>query len=280
MKRTRFTVLLSALVLTTVAAKADGIMYLDDAYGDIYAGDPDAATPVYSSIGNIYSSAPTQLVAGGLTDIGFAAGTLYGLDSGGNLYSVNTSNAALTFIGNTGVTDGSLVGLSDSTSALLLAGGSGQTYSLDLGTGAATSLGVGGNGYTTAGDLDFDGSGNLWLTSTTPSGTGDALWQINPDGTGTDAGFLPYLNVWGMAYDGSSGTLWGYTNGGTQFDVNTANPSASGGSATFTLTAGDDSYVNLLGAAYIAPEPSSLVLMGSGLILFVLYRRRKAHSAV
>ena len=279
MKKIRFAVVISALVLSSVAARASGIMYLDDAFGDIYAGDPDAATPVYSSIGNIYSSAPAQLVGGGLTDIGFAGGTLYGLDSGGNLYSVNTSSAALTFIGNTGIVDGSLVGLSDSSSSLLLAGGNGQTYSLNLGTGAATALGVGGPyGYTTSGDLDFDGNGNLFLTSTTP--TADSLWQINPDGSGTNVGALPYANVWGMAYDSSSGLMWGYTNGGTQFDVNTSNPGASGGAATFTLAAGDDSYVNLLGAAYIAPEPSSLVLMGSGLILFVLYRRRKAHSAV
>ena len=125
MKMIRLTVLLSGLMLAAVAANASGIMFLDDAAGYIYAGNPDASSPVYTSIGNIYTLAPQQLVSGGLTDIGFAGGVLYGLDASGNLYSVNTSTAALAYIGGTGVTNGSLVGLSDSASGTLLAGGNG-----------------------------------------------------------------------------------------------------------------------------------------------------------
>jgi hypothetical protein len=263
MKRLRFAALLSGVMLAAIAANASGIgtMYIDTSDGNLYAGNPDTASPSYALVGNTG-------ISGGLTDIGFSNGVLYGLDSAGNLYSINTSTAAPTLIGSTGITDGSLVGLSDSASGVLLAGGHGQTYSLNTTTGAATSLGAGGEGqyaYGTAGDLDFDGSGNLWLTSSTP--TADTLFGISPT-TGAivaSPGALPYPNVYGLAYDNISGDLWGYSAGGMQFDVDTSDAGQSG-QRSFFLVGGNDALI--LGAAFIAsPEPSTLVLIGTGLIL-------------
>ena len=269
MKISRFAVLMSGLALATVSAHA-GTVYLDDSLGNLWAGDP--TTALYTLVGN-------SGITGGFTDIGFAAGVLYGLDSGGNLYSVNTSTAAPTLIGNTGITDGSLVGLSDSTSGLLIAGGNGNIFTVNTGTAALTP-GTPGGAYQTAGDLDFDGSGNLWLTSTTPAA--DTLYQVDPV-TGAilyNAGTLPFANVFGVAYDSENGTLYGFEVGGTQFDINTTNAASSGTDVTFT---GISDPAGLLGAAFIAsPEPSTFAsaAIGSALILFALYRRRRTNRTV
>jgi hypothetical protein len=83
----------------------------------------------------------------------FAA--LWASDWGGNLYSVDASNAALSLIGNTGISslgaleyapDGTLYGFS---------AGAGSLYRIDPNTGAATTIGPLNNGFTFEGGLAF-----------------------------------------------------------------------------------------------------------------------------
>lgn len=279
MKLTHFALTLSGLMLSTVCANA-GTVYLDDSNGVLYAGDP--TTGVYNTVGN--STASVNAANGnssfsGFTDIGFAAGILYGLDSSGNLFSINTSTAAATKIGPTGIANPSgVVGLSDSISGVLIAGGQGAIYSLNTSTGAGTLIGTTGQSYNTSGDDTF-ANGTLYLTSTTP--TADSLFSVNTTtGVGTGLGTLEnmggsaFTNVFGMIWDTQNSTMYAYQTGGVQFDVNLANPTQSGTVVTDTGTVSGDN--GLLGAAFIAsPEPGTMLLLGAGLTAVGYLRRRR-----
>jgi hypothetical protein len=271
-----------ALVLTTATVHA-GTVFLDDSSGNLFAGDP--TTGNYTTVGN--SSASVELALGtqsfnGFTDIGFAAGVLYGLDQSGNLFSINTSTAGATLLGNTGLANpAGIVGLSDSTSGVLIAGGQGNIYNINTTVPGSSSV-IGGGAYSTAGDDTFltgNGTGDLWLTSSTPGPT-DELYEIDPT-TGAivnDWGALPVANVFGLAYDTDNSILYGFEVGGLQFDVNPTNAPGSGSTVADTGSVAGDS--GLLGAAFIAsPEPSTFVLIGSALTLLGAGVRRRANRA-
>jgi len=279
----------SAFALTAllmVATAHAGVIYLDDSAGNLFVGDPTTAN--YTTVGNSTASVDAALgntSFNGFTDIGFAAGVLYGLDQSGNLYSINTSNAVATLLGNTGLANpAGIVGLSDSTSGTLIAGGQGNIYNINTTTPALSAVIGTGGAYATSGDLDFDGSGNLYLTSTSP--TNDSLYLINQTtGGGTDLGQLAdglgdnYASVFGMAYDTDNGIMYAFETGGTQFDVDLTTPGESGTLETDTGTVSGDT--GLLGAAFITtPEPSTFVLIGSALILLAIGFRRKANQNV
>jgi hypothetical protein len=273
---------LAALLMAGTAQA--GVVYLDDALGQLWAGDPTTAD--YTYIG----TSATAAAFGGFTDIDFVGTTLYGLGPTGTLYTINTSNGKIaTTIGSTGVTNGSLVGLAGSPSNTLTAGGAGNIYNLNLTTGVGTQIGTGGGGYVTEGDLDYDGSGNLWLTSTQPSG--GALYSINTTtGAGTFIGQLAdpdvpqtFSDVFGVAYDSDNGVLYGYDVSHDQFEINTSDPGDSDvDEATFSLVGGGTADPGgILGAAFIStPEPSTFVLIGSALILLAVGFRRRANQNV
>lgn len=288
MKKVTFFTAFAGLAMSAATANA-GTVYLDDNMGQLWAGDPTTGTYAYVGTSAIAAG------FGGFTDIDFTSnGNLYGLDPSGNLYQIDpTTGQIIASLGSTGITDGSLVGLAGDSSGNLWAGGTNNVYEINPSvSAAATVVGTGGGGYQTEGDLDFDGSGNLWLTSTSPSG--GALYQINTTtGAGTYAGQLedgmgdPFTDVFGVAYDSDNGVFYGYDVSGNQFDINTASPSSSGtGEVIFTETgAGTPDVGGILGAAFIAsatPEPSTfgLALLGGGLILIGVRRRRKANQAV
>jgi hypothetical protein len=272
---------LAALLLAGTAHA--GVVYLDDALGQLWEGDPTTAD--YTYVG----TSATALAFGGFTDIGFSGSTLYGISPNGTLYTINTTNGKIaSTIGSTGITNGSLVGLADTAAGTLVAGGAGNIYSLNPTTGTGTQIGTGGGGYVTEGDLDFDGSGNLWLTSSTPSG--GALFQINPTtGAGSFIGQLAdpdpqtFTDVFGVAYDSDNGVLYGYDVSHDQFEINTSDPGDSDtDEATFSLVGGGTADPSgILGAAFIStPEPSTFVLIGSALILLAVGFRRKASQNV
>jgi hypothetical protein len=265
-------------------AGAIGLAYLDDSLGDLFVGDP--TTGNFSLVG----TSATAAGFGGFTDIGFAGSVLYGLRPNGTLYTISTSTGQiLTTVGNTGVNDGSLVGLSDSTNATtLVAGGNGQIYSINTSTGAATPFGTGEGQYPyqTAGDDTF-ANGTLYLTSTIPNA--DSLFSINQtNGAGTSLGQLcsatgcaaPWTDVFGMIYDTSNSTMYGFDVDGDEFNVNLASPNNSGNILALEgVTPTEEG--DLLGAAFIAaPEPSTFGIIGSALILLAVGVRRKANQTV
>jgi hypothetical protein len=270
---------LAVLPPAPLHAASIGLVFLDNNLGQLFVGDP--TTGDFALVG-------TSTVAanfGGFTDIGFAGNVLYGLDPSGNLYSISTATGQiLATIGNTGITDGSLVGLSDSTDPnTLVAGGNGQIYSINTATAAATAYGTGEGQYlyVTAGDDAF-ANGKLYLTSATPNS--DSLFLINQtDGSGTNQGQLctdsgcsePWTDVFGMIYDTANSTMYGFDVNGDEFDVNLSNPTNSG---NMLALEGVTDEGGLLGAAFTtgAPEPSTFGLIGFGVVLLGFGARRKA----
>ena len=262
MTRTFLVFGISALLFSSLNASA-GLVYVDDTAGNLYKGDP-AAGPAFTLVGN-------SGIAGGLSDIDFTSnGTLYGLDENGNLYTVNTANAALTLVGNTGIGGNDLVGMAGDGSGHLYAGGNGRIVSINTATGLATQIGAGGGAYDVAGDVEFIG-GLLYLTSSDTS-TGGKLWFVSTvNGIGTpflaETGFNA---VWGLAEDTDNGVFYGYTAAGEEFSINTT----TGVGTDIGAITGTDigTGVGLLGAAFIttAPEPSTFWSLGIGFAAIVL----------
>ena len=137
---------------------------------------------------------------------------------------------------------------------------SGELYTINTSTGQIASD-VGNTGVRDSSLVGLAGS-SLYLTSTTPSG--GHLFLINlSTGNGTDLGQLAdplisqtFTDVFGVAFDSDNGVLYGYDVSDNQFQINTGNPGQS--------TLNDATFV----------EPSTFVLIGSGLLLLAAGLRK------
>lgn len=260
----------AALLLGGISANA-GTVYLDDTAGDLFAGDPTTGTFTY--IGTTAAVSST----GGFQDIDFVSGSLYGIDASGNLYLINTANAAATLIGPSGVSDSHYVGLAGDSSGTLWAGGTNTIYTVNTSTGTATPVGN-NTGYTYAveGDLEFVGS-TLYLTSTTDGG-GDLVQVDTTTGIATDVGSTGFQDVFGLAYDTDNSVFYGYTGAGEEFDIDPAdegldtalytNITLQGGGTALGTTLAGGATNEIYGAAFITstPEPGSMALLVVGLL--------------
>ena len=146
-------------------------------------------------------------------DIAFnSAGELYGINSGSSLYRIDPSTAVATRIGAVGA---ALSGLQFSPNGTLFGSGSGL-YSINVSTGAGTLVGSFG-GIVSAGDLAFDSSGNLFLSTTS-----NQLARVNTTtGAATVIGSMGFSSVLGLAL-GDDGVLYGMSDTSQEvFSINT-----------------------------------------------------------
>ena len=251
----RYSVAAAVVVATLLArpVQATPIIWVDDTRGQL--GKVDVATGTSTVVGSSGVGA-----ADTLTDIAFdPLGNLFGIGFTG-FYSINTTTAVATLIGNHGIASGNaLVFGADGTA---YAGGAGTTnlYTIDTGTGVGTSLGS--DGFVSAGDLAFNG-GSLYLAASTAGN--DTLVSINLGNVGLSAavGSFGFDNVFGLA-TGDNGVLYGIT--GTQvFSVNTATGAGTAvsnyGGTSALLAANGSAFVAESGAPAAVPEPASLLLL-------------------
>ncbi len=209
-----------------------------------------------------------------MTDLAFdPSGNLYGI-SFTNLYQINSTTAQTTLVGSlrlTGVNANALVFGTDGT-LYAAANNTTNLYSVNVATGAATSLGT--DGFSSAGDLAFN-KGNLFLSSTTDQLVKIGLNPVN----GTAVGPFGVPNAFGLGTElatGGNGILYGIS--GTEIlSINTTT-----GAATALIDYGGKGLGASFGAAFFSeagagstppppppgtvPEPASLFLFGSAMV--------------
>jgi hypothetical protein len=260
---------LSVLLLTAFAAasKADDFAYVGYSTGSF--GTIDLTTGSVTPLGNL-----------GQTPAGFGVfdGTLYAesYNSTGTLYTVNTSNGALTPVGNSGVDY--LGGFGSTLSGLYGVGyASGGTtldlFSINPSTGSATDLGSTGLSLGSWRDVSAN-STTLYFAN------GADLYALNLT-NGSSSLIGPFG---GSAEEGSlvviGSTLYGAD------DVNNVIDTID--TTTGAATAGAASGGNIWGLApdplstpspSTVPEPSSFLLLGTGVLILLGNARRKIGGA-
>jgi hypothetical protein len=263
----RFLILFAVLVLSlfmigeALATPTPGVIY--STHGDgTRLGTINPASGVGTDVGAFGTS---QTWAAAFDN---ATGILYTLTNGfsnSQLATVDLSTGATSPIGATGVpfmislevaSDGTMYGVGYTDQVL---------YEIDKSTGAATA--IGSTGITNLMDLAFDSSGTLYGT------VGNVLWTIN---TATGASTLlgnitgvPAGSDMGIMFDDSD-TLYAtnYVNNGDlmTIDFGTLNSTVIGSTGFFFPHGGD--FFNAI------PEPATLLLIGTGLLGLVGFRRR------
>jgi hypothetical protein len=245
------------LVLVLASSAQAAVIFGASNVGNLYTVDPfTGATSLIGAMGVVMFDIAYHPSVGLLGVTGGAAG---------DLYRINPTTGAVTLIGNTGFFLNALA--FNPTTGVLYAASGNDLYTVNVLTGAGTLVGsdVGANQYSSSGDLEFDGAGNLYLTSLGP-GPNDWLYRLDPaTGDGTRLGNMGFALVYGLAYQ--SGVMYGFTSGGQVITVNLA---------TGAGTAGPAYGLNFYGATYSdIPEPALSHLVGVALAGLAGWRLRR-----
>jgi PEP-CTERM motif len=205
-----------------------------------------------------------------LWGMGFSSGVLYANDNNFSpnvgFYTVNATNGALTTVADiTGSTSGS------GTLTAPIGGGtlyyfdhSNQLFTVNPGTGAATTIGA--LGFTVAGafDLDFAPNGQLYATS---SGN---FYQVN---TSTGAGtLLGNSGTQLQALLAGDGNLYGFA-GTSMYSIDLTNGALTFIRNTPAVLGNFDDGTPVLATS--TPEPGTLVMLGTGALAAAGAFRRK-----
>lgn len=249
------------ILLSAPAAIAAPLMYVDDSSGRL--ATVDVATGGVNVIGTMGEV---------MTDIAFSpTGDLYGVSFTG-LYSINSSTAATTLIGNLGIGGANALVFSSSGTLYAASNSSNSLYSVNTATGAATSLG--NIGYASGGDLAFH-NGSFYLAS-----SNNQLVKIDLSNLAntTAVGSFGVSGVYGLA-SGDNNVLYGVA-GTSVYSVDTLT-----GLASNPISYSGQGLGTAYGQSFFAeatpevPVPAAAWLFGSGLIgMAGLSRKRKSNE--
>ncbi len=243
--------LISAIgVLLIVSATSASATLISDTDGNLW--NYDVSTNQKQLIGN--SGVPMYDIA-----LNPVTKKLYGVGYGSALYTIDLNDGSSTRIGNT---SSFINGLTFSSNGILYGSGENSLFTLDLTTGKASRVGSGQ--YQSAGDIAFDDMGNLYLSSISNN---SSLWLLDTTtGDGTIIGETGVTNIYGLNY--SDGTLYGFSDGGFTFELDTLNGKTVRISTNQISTYGATDSIPV-------PEPVTMSLMGFGLATLALTRRMK-----
>ncbi len=235
------------IVVLTSLASAD--VFLEDASAVLWKGS--SPTGPFGVVG----STGVQMV-----DIAFTPdGTLWGISQNLNfngLYTINPQTGASILVGNLGL--GSLNALASDASGQLY-GADGPDIYMISNIGVETLFAYGP--YQSSGDLEYI-NGNLYLTSK----PGDQLYKIPISSPNSPVlvGSIGFSDVYGLAY--VNGVLYGYTGSGQIISIDITDGAGTlvgTGPGTWGATSSP------------APEPGSLLLLGSGILGLCGFVRRR-----
>jgi hypothetical protein len=273
---------IAAYALTPSPIMAGPILYT------FVLGGEGATTATLESFDANSPNAPTTIgPMGVLADFGglaydSATNTMYMVDGFGDdsttthssLYSLNLTTGAATLIGSTGLS-ANVTGLTyDSANNILYAAQDAVAalQILNLSTGAATSVGT-GIASAEVDNLAYDSANGLLYGWSDCGGCG-ALYSID---TGTGVGTLLSStglssNDSGIVYDPATNLLWDLDVTGR---LTTIDPSSFAQTLVGTTDAESSGLALIPAAGASVPEPSTTLLIGSGIAMLLARRTRR-----